>query len=84
MSSENDLWNIYIVSYGTYFEATYQADSDYSPTNYSILQVGSPESNYPKLVPVEVVNELKHFSPLGKSWAESEAIYNIYGNLMRQ
>ena len=78
MSSENDLWKIYIVSHGPYFEAMYQADSDYSPTNYSILHVGSNEPNYPKLVAVEVVNELECFSPLGKSWAESEAIYNIW------
>lgn len=72
-------WRIYIVAHTKVFDWMYQNDKFFNNENYHILNVG----NRKELINGEKYNcihqyDLENAVKLGKWWAESEGIYNIW------
>ena len=72
-------WKIFIVAHKQFIPGMCHCDPMFNPANYCILNVGN-EENIEQSEDLEVINqfELPHAVLLGKWWAESEGIYNIW------
>lgn len=72
-------WKIFIVSHKQFIPKMCHCDPMFNSTNYCILNVGN-EKTIEHSEGLEVINqfELPHAVSLGKWWAESEGIYNIW------
>lgn len=79
MGKADTEWKIYIVSHERIYDAQMQGDKKFNNLNYCFLNVGRLNclENADKY---QCVNqkELSGFTSLGKWWAESEGIYNIW------
>lgn len=76
---DNNKWKIYIVGHKKIYEELMTGDRKFNNENYTFLNVGQLEQlenseNY------DCVNQrdLANYMPIGKYWAESEGIYNIW------
>lgn len=72
-------WKIYVVTHKKVYPALFQVDKRFNNQNYCFLNVGS----FPTLENAEgycciAQSELPNYVGLGKYWAESEGIYNIW------
>lgn len=72
-------WKIYIAAHKAVHDSMYENDPEFNTENYIILNVGSSvkmenEDKYSHLNQ----RSLNHYKELGKQWAESEGIYNIW------
>lgn len=75
----NKKWKIYIVAHSEIIDWMFKGDKYFSKENYCVLNVGSKEKliheeRYDCLRQYDLLNSVK----LGKWWAESEGIYNIW------
>ena len=72
-------WKVYIVGHSEIHEETVNCDRGFNNENYNYLNVGCGDTliNSEKYV---VINqrELDNCELIGKYWAESEGIYNIW------
>lgn len=76
---DNVKWKIYIVSHKEIFDDMYIGDPLFNNENYIFLNVG-PNKKLENGSKYQCINQNKliGFEPLGKWWAESEGIYNIW------
>lgn len=75
----NKKWKIYIVAHKKVYDEMYINDPQFNYTNYCILNVGQLEKiQANSQFSCVKQSELVKFVPLGKWWAESEGIYNIW------
>jgi len=73
-------WRIFVVTHERVIDKYYDQDPDFNSDNFKILNVTlGPIDAGPQYSVINQVDFLG-FSPLGKHWAESEAIYNVYRN----
>lgn len=82
MEIRNDKkWKIYIVSHDEVFPEMYENDLDFGESNYEILNVGTNDyiKNSGMLREISQF-DLRNSKRLGKWWAESEGIYNLWKN----
>lgn len=79
MSVSNKKWKIYIVGHKKIYPQLVQKDRGFNNENYCFLNVGQAEK-LENSEPYECIQQknLDHFMPIGKYWAESEGIYNIW------
>lgn len=72
-------WKIYIVAHRKIYEQMYQGDANFNNDNYVFLNVGEQDflENGEKYKCINQ-NTLNNYKELGKWWAESEGIYNIW------
>lgn len=73
-------WKIYIVSHNTIYNYMYEKDKLFNKENYVIFDVSSNKMEVSDKSSIVHQIELPNYQNLGKWWAESEAIYNIYHN----
>lgn len=76
---ENKKWKIYIVAHKKVYDEMYINDPMFNYNNYCVLNVGEIDNfqvNH-KFACVKQ-SELNNFVSLGRWWAESEGIYNIW------
>ncbi|OGU60048.1 MAG: hypothetical protein A2X64_07585 [Ignavibacteria bacterium GWF2_33_9] len=73
-------WKIYIVSHNIVHDYMYENDKHFNKKNYIIFDVSSDKLQVSDKYSIIHQTELKNFQNLGKWWAESEAIYNVYHN----
>jgi len=73
-------WKIYIVAHKKIHDCMYKADSFFNKDNYTIFNVADKRIKISKKYSVVNQTDLSNYQQLGKWWAESEAIYNIYYN----
>lgn len=71
-------WRVYIVSHERVYPAMYEHDPLWSTQHYTFVNVGPGTLVDAENLPVVRQLDLPNARPLGKHWAESEAIYNIY------
>lgn len=79
MNNQAVKWKIYIVGHKKIHEDLTRGDKRFNNHNYTFLNVGQME----KLENSEKYNclnqrELPNYISIGKCWAESEGIYNIW------
>lgn len=76
---ENENWKIYIVGHKKIYAELMAGDSRFNNENYVFLNVGELDrlENSEKYRCINQ-RELPNFVALGKYWAESEGIYNIW------
>lgn len=75
----NKKWVVYIIAHSVIIDEMYKHDKLFNNENYCVLNVGSKE----KLINEEKYKCIKQYDlsnsvKLGKWWAESEGIYNIW------
>lgn len=72
-------WKIYIVGHNKIYDETVLCDHKFNNTNYVFLNVGG-EATLLNSDKYRVVNqrELNNCELIGKHWAESEGLYNIW------
>ncbi|MEI8389694.1 MAG: glycosyltransferase family 2 protein [bacterium] len=73
-------WKVYIVSHNVVHDHMYKKDKLFNKNNYIIFDVSSDKMQISDKYSIVHQIELQNFQNLGKWWAESEAIYNIYHN----
>jgi len=71
-------WLIFIITHGPIIKAYYESDVLFSAENYAFFNVAEQKISGPADYQVINRTDLPHFRPLGKKYAEGEAIYNIY------
>jgi len=71
-------WRVFIVAHDRVHEEMYAGDPLWNPTNYSFLNVGNGTLIGSGTFQVVQQRDLPNARSLGKHWAESEGIYNIY------
>ncbi|SCY73198.1 hypothetical protein SAMN02910371_03633 [Butyrivibrio sp. INlla14] len=76
--ADNKKWVIYIVSHNTLYKQMYFHDSLFGRDHFQVLNVGS--SSIKDSLGLDVIDQksLDKYLDLGKWWAESEGIYNIW------
>lgn len=79
---------IFVVTHGPIYPEFYNCDDSFDPSIFTFCKVG-PQSWFDHdLVPSGcnklLIDELCNFKSLGPSWAETEAIYNIYVSQLYQ
>lgn len=72
-------WKIYIIGHKKIHDLTVKCDRDFNNDNYTFLNVGNQDSlenqdGYSVIKQSELANSIS----IGKYWAESEGIYNIW------
>lgn len=77
-------WRVFIMAHNGVFDWMYDGDSDFSPANYTVVNLTS--TPFPVSAKYDLVNqfELPRSVALGKWWAESEGIYNVYRSGLHQ
>lgn len=77
--NDNKKWKIFIVSHESIYDKQMAGDRKFNNENYCFLNVGSLEKlkNSDKYYCINQ-KDLNNYLPLGKFWAESEGIYNIW------
>ena len=79
MKDRSDKWKIYIVGHKKIHEELMEADRQFNNINYTFLNVGQLDKleNGEKYHCINQ-KELPGYTAIGKHWAESEGIYNIW------
>ena len=79
MRKENDKWKIYIIGHEKIYSEQMRGDKKFNNRNYCFLNVGTTDTleNSEKYCCINQ-KDLTGFVSLGKYWAESEGIYNIW------
>lgn len=78
------VWKVFVVSHGPVYQDYFGADPGLRLENFPILDVSAPPASYPDHHDVVRMAHLPNFRPLGKNWAESEAIYNVWRSGLHQ
>ena len=73
-------WKIYIVGHNGVHDWMYENDKDFNSNNYTVLDVGQERFNVSDRYSIIRQNEFSNYQSLGKWWAESEGIYNVWKN----
>lgn len=75
----NKNWKIFIVGHDAIHDETVLCDKEFNNSNYCFLNVGS-KACLDNSERYEVINqrELNAYTELGKHWAESEGLYNLW------
>ena len=81
MNTNNKSWKIFIATHERVYDEMYSADKTFNKENYVILNVNTSANK-------EILNaenysvisqrDFKSFKELGRNWAESEAIWNLW------
>jgi len=71
-------WKVFIVFHQLIYDDIYGGDGLFGKENYTFLKVG--EQNCPVNYEYIDIRYFSNYTPLGKYYAESEAIYNVYKN----
>ena len=71
-------WKVFIVCHDRVYAEMYRHDPMWNTTNYAFVNVGQGDLRGAEQLPVIRQTDLPDARALGKQWAESEAIYNIY------
>lgn len=75
---KNKKWKVFIVAHNRVYDWMYQEDKGFSRRNYTVLNVGSGSLDAGCRYTLVHQRELPRFTELGKWWAESEGIYNVW------
>lgn len=73
-------WKIYIVGHNGVHDWMYKKDKAFNKENYVVLNVGNEKFELSDKYSIINQFELPDFHSLGKWWAESEGIYNVWKN----
>jgi hypothetical protein len=79
-------WKVFIVTHGPIRENYYKNDLQFNNENWGFVNVSDKkldELMYNKYEIIDILN-LPHSVPIGKWYAESEAMYNIYNNKIHE
>jgi len=71
-------WRVYIVAHERIYPEMYQHDPLWGPQHYTFLNVGTGNLTGADDVAVVRQSDLPRARLLGKHWAESEGIYNLF------
>lgn len=79
-------WKIFVVCHDLILDSYYEHDHDFNNENFCFVNVADkpllPE--YYKKYNLIDLKDLKNYTRLGKSYTESEVIYNIYQNKLHE
>jgi hypothetical protein len=75
---QNMKWKVFIIFHKSLFFDNYASDTNFNSENYTFLKVGDAEPD--TLLAFKDIKEIGNYTALGKWYAESEAIYNLYKN----
>ena len=73
-------WKIFIAAHNGVHDRMYAKDKNFNAQNYVVLNVAQQEFDVSSKYSLIHQFKLQNFTSLGKWWAESEGIYNVWKN----